>query len=76
MPSNPVPRDAFVFGGGYEAVRGRRRWRNVDATRLYEWDEAHGHFEVYNARGAHLGVAAARSPRLVMPAVKGRRIDV
>ena len=55
---------------------GVQRWRNADATRLYEWDGRHGEIEVYNNRGEHLGAADAVTGILVKPPKKGRTIDV
>ena len=61
-----------------ERVRGRPkpRWRRHDGQRLYEWDTLHGHVEVYNSRGLHLGVADAVSGKLIEGPVAGRKIDV
>ncbi len=55
---------------------GPSRWRSGDGKRLYEWDALHGHVEVYDARGYHLGVADAMTGELIGKAVRGRRIDV
>jgi hypothetical protein len=38
-------------------------------------DELHGEFEVYNARGKHLGVVDLEG-KWIKEAVKGRKIDV
>lgn len=43
--------------------------------RLYTWDGLHGEFEVFTARGQHLGTVDATG-RYTKPAVKGRKIDV
>jgi len=49
----PIPQPSIL--DGYKRVGGRKRWRNEDGTRLFEWDGRHGEVEVYNARGWHLG---------------------
>jgi len=41
------------------AREGETRWRSADGKRLYKWDSLHGHFEVYNKRGRHVGVVDA-----------------
>jgi hypothetical protein len=55
---------------------GRRRYRDREVKRIYEWDSLHGEWEVYNTRGRHLGVADAVTGELIKDAVRGRRIDV
>lgn len=71
-----LPEDSFLRS--LERVRGRPRprWRSKNGQRLYEWDARHGHVEVYNSRGHHLGVADAVRGKLIGPAVAGRKIDV
>ncbi|QYK47103.1 MAG: hypothetical protein KF838_09945 [Phycisphaeraceae bacterium] len=59
---------------GFDKVHGRQRWRGPDG-RLYEWDRRHGHVEMYNANGRHLGVLDS-SGKSIKHAVKGRVIDV
>jgi hypothetical protein len=72
----PVPDTSFLRN--LERVRGRPqpRWRGANGQRLYEWDARHGHVEVYNSRGHHLGVADATSGKLIGAPVAGRKIDV
>jgi hypothetical protein len=33
----------------------RRRWRDQQAGRIYEWDSQHGTVEVYDNQGRHVG---------------------
>lgn len=56
--------------------RGRKRWRDLRAKLLYEWDELHGELEVYNEQGKHQGVVEPYGGTLIKGAVKGRKIDV
>lgn len=72
----PVPDASFLHK--HERIRGRPnpRWRSLDGQRLFEWDARHGHVEVYNYRGYHLGIADALSGKLIGAPVAGRRIDV
>ncbi|MGO9744387.1 MAG: colicin E3/pyocin S6 family cytotoxin [Roseiarcus sp.] len=70
----PIPKPCIL--DGYERIPGRKRWRNDDGARLFEWDGLHGEVEVYNARGWHLGVMHPVTGEWIKPAVKGRRIDV
>lgn len=58
------------------APDGRKRWRNARHDRYYTWDDVHGHIEVFNKRGRHLGVLHAVTGDVVGDAVSGRRIDV
>jgi hypothetical protein len=55
---------------------GVNRWRNEGGDRFYEYDRLHGHVEVYNKRGYHLGVLDAQTGRRIGDPVPGRRIDV
>lgn len=74
-----VPRPKPCFLDGQEpcgSPGGRKRWRNRRHDRYYEWDELHGHIEVYNKRGRHLGVLHAVTGTFIDAAVPGRRIDV
>lgn len=75
MSRKPPPRDGFVETLERVPRQGTTRWRNKDGDRFYEWDALHGEFEVYNARGLHLGVVNEQGV-LIKEAVKGRRIDV
>ncbi|GGJ88962.1 hypothetical protein GCM10010123_18180 [Pilimelia anulata] len=75
--SVPLPRPSFLdTQEAIGAPHGRRRWRNRRGDRLYEWDALHGHVEVYNRRGRHMGVLDAVTGVTVGEAVPGRRIDV
>ncbi|WP_084258529.1 colicin E3/pyocin S6 family cytotoxin [Saccharomonospora iraqiensis] len=58
------------------APNGYKRWKNERGDRYYEWDHTHGHIEVYNKRGRHLGVADPVTGEWIKSAVRGRRIDV
>ena len=60
---------------GLERVR-TNRWISDDRKRLYEWDNLHGHIEVYNERGYHLGIAEPIKGELIGKAIKGRKIDI
>ncbi|EHK82134.1 colicin E3/pyocin S6 family cytotoxin [Rhodococcus pyridinivorans] len=55
---------------------GEQRWSNHDGSRLYEYDRLHGHIEVYNKRGRHLGVLDATTGEFIGDPVPGRKIDV
>lgn len=72
----PVPKAGFVERLERVARTGSTRWRSEDKRRLYEWDHLHGHFEVYDRRGNHLGVADAATGEIIGDAVAGRTIDV
>lgn len=75
----PVPRPDPSFLDSQERLgyrNGQALWRSSDRQRLYVWDSLHGHIEVYNARGHHLGVADAVTGTLIGLPVRGRRIDV
>ena len=67
-----------VFLEAQERVprKGAPRWRNSDGSRLWEWDQVHGHIEGYNARGQHVGVFDGQTGERIALAVRGRRIDV
>lgn len=71
----PAPRSGFVAELERLKRDGDRRWRSEDG-RLYEWDELHGEWEVYNSQGYHLGAADGMTGRMIKPARKDRRIDV
>lgn len=73
-----IPRPSPCFLDGLEKFPGRvpARWRSRDGSRLYEWDHLHGHIEVYNRRGLHLGVLDAVTGERIGLAVRGRRISV
>lgn len=77
MPGKPRPRPGFLDGQiPCGAPGGRSRWRNERGDRYYEWDSLHGHIEVYNKRGRHLGVLDGVTGQLIGNPVPGRRIDV
>lgn len=46
---------------GYGGGKLRRRWKDSDSGRLYEWDYLHGRVEVYDKRGKHLYEADAKT---------------
>lgn len=73
-----LPPKEGPFLRGLERIprQGRSRWRNPDASRLYEWDSLHGELEVYTMRGRHLGSVNPHTGALIKHAVKGRTIDV
>jgi hypothetical protein len=52
------------------------RWLSERGDRIYVWDGFHGHLEVYNKRGLHLGVADPLTGAMIASAVPGRSIDV
>ncbi len=56
-------------------LNGRKRWRDDQTKRIFEYDSQHGELEVYNQRGRHLGVADVRTGEIIKPAIKGRRIS-
>lgn len=58
------------------ARKGGQRWRGPDGDRWYEWDRLHGHVEVYDKRGNHLGAADPMTGQLIGRAKPGRTIDV
>lgn len=70
------PRPSFLDQQVKLSRAGGPRWRSADRERIYEWDSLHGHIEVYDRRGLHRGAADALTGELILPAVKGRRIDV
>jgi hypothetical protein len=71
-----VPKTSFLRTcESLGAVNGKKRWRSLDSTRLYEWDSLHGEIEVYNKRGDHLGVLDSDGV-FIKNAIKGRTIDV
>jgi hypothetical protein len=72
-----VPDSEFIKDLEYLGAQGgRRRYRDRNHDRIYEWDSLHGELEVYNNRGRHLGVAEAETGEMIKDAVRGRRIDV
>lgn len=56
--------------------KGTPRWTSQDGQRLFEWDHTHGHIEVYNSRGRHIGVIEPETGNEISGAVRGRSIDV
>ena len=76
---SPVSRPEGDFLSRQERIgrkKGPARWRNGDGTRLYEWDALHGHVEIYNKRGRHVGVGDPMTGVQIGVAVRGRTIDV
>ncbi|MFI6776670.1 colicin E3/pyocin S6 family cytotoxin [Nocardia sp. NPDC050412] len=55
---------------------GSQRWRSPDGKRIFTYDHLHGHIEVFNRRGVHMGVADVRTGQWIDEPVPGRRIDV
>ncbi|WP_182704914.1 colicin E3/pyocin S6 family cytotoxin [Thermomonospora cellulosilytica] len=77
MPYIPRPTPCFLDQQvACGAPGGSKRWRNERGDRYYEWDPFHGHIEVYNKRGRHLGVLDAVTGRMIKGPVPGRKIDV
>ena len=77
MSGIPIPRPSYLDTlESCGARNGHKRWRNARGDRYYEWDALHGHIEVYNKRGRHLGVLDAKTGVRIADEVKGRRIDV
>lgn len=77
MAGVPLPKPCFLdTQQSCGAYNKRKRWRNARGDRYYEWDALHGHIEVYNKRGNHLGVLDAVTGQMIGGAVRGRRIDV
>ncbi|WP_197739596.1 colicin E3/pyocin S6 family cytotoxin [Mycolicibacterium sp. P1-18] len=72
----PRPPNDFLSRQEKFTWRGESRWRNTAGNRIYTYDQLHGHVEVYNRRGRHLGVLDVMSGEGIGDAVKGRRIDV
>ncbi|WP_130292871.1 colicin E3/pyocin S6 family cytotoxin [Pseudonocardia sediminis] len=75
----PIPEGCYLKSGDVEYlgfVHGSQRWRSRDEPRLYTWDRQHGHIELFNKRGRHLGVLDAFTGAMIGPPVPGRRIDV
>lgn len=58
------------------APHGRKRWRDLDTGRLYEYDSQHGELEMYNNRGKHLGVVDVITGAVIKTPIRGRKIDV
>ena len=52
----------------------RQRWKDEDGT-IFEWDYQHGHVEVYDWRGKHVGAFDAESGRQVSEAVTTRHVE-
>lgn len=75
MTNIPPPTEGFVESLTRVARANQQRWVDDSGKRIYTWDRLHGEFEVFNARGHHLG-AVDVSGKFVKPPVKGRRIDV
>jgi len=73
----PVPKPSYLDDFQVWRVSGGRKvWRNRAGDRYYTWDSQHGEIEVFNTRGAHLGVLHAITGQVIKPPVKGRRLNV
>jgi hypothetical protein len=72
----PPPKSGFIAALRKLPNRVPPRWTNADGSRMYEWDRLHGEWEVYNARGRHLGAASAATGVMIKAARKDRSIDV
>jgi hypothetical protein len=71
------PRPCYLDGmESCGAPGGHKRWRNAKHDRLFTWDNVHGHIEVFDRRGHHVGVVHAVTGEFIGRAVRGRRIDV
>lgn len=77
MARIPLPSPSYLDGCDYLGyIRGDRRWRSKDGTRLYTWDALHGEIEVFNRRGRHIGVADPVAGDIIEGPINGRRIHV
>ncbi|MGU3497726.1 colicin E3/pyocin S6 family cytotoxin [Mycobacterium sp. C31M] len=78
MQGHYVPRNPpdFLSEQAELPWRGESRWRDTSDQRIYTYDRRHGHVEVYNKRGNHLGVLDVVTGEKIGDAVKGRKIDV
>lgn len=76
MSGKPIPKPSFldqcILLGAFD---GQKRWRSIDLKRLYTWDSLHGEIEIFNSRGAHLGVLNPEG-EFIKSAKKGRKINV
>lgn len=52
----------------------RQRWKDDDGN-IFEWDYQHGHVEVYDRRGNHVGGFDAESGKMVSEAVTTRHVE-
>ena len=52
----------------------RQRWKDEDGT-IFEWDYQHGHLEVFDRRGKHLGGFDPDTGRQLSRAVATRRVE-
>ncbi len=62
-------RGKTLYGGGL-----RRRWL-TPLGQILEWDYRHGHVEVYDARGRHVGEFDPETGEQRGNAVPGRKVD-
>ena len=53
----------------------RRRWRDPQAGRIYEWDSQHGTVEAYDDRGRHLGEFDPSSGERLKEPDRSRRVE-
>ena len=76
MAQIPMPEDCFLRGLESPFTRGGEKvYRSPKGKYLYTWDAMHGHVEVFDAHGYHIGVVD-KSGRLIGDDVPGRKIDV
>ncbi len=52
----------------------RQRWKDDDGT-IFEWDHQHGHVEMYDKGGHHLGGFHTESGKQVSVAVGTRHVE-
>lgn len=78
VPGQYIPRQPPDFLSEQEELpwNGESRWRSACGKRIYTYDQLHGHIEVYNKRGKHLGELDVETGEKIAPAKKGRSIDV
>ncbi|MBV8457212.1 MAG: hypothetical protein JO122_11425 [Acetobacteraceae bacterium] len=53
----------------------RRRWRDEQTGRIFEWDSQHGTVEVYDHHGRHLGEFDAIDGRQLQGPDPSRRVE-
>ena len=53
----------------------RRRWRDQQAGRIYEWDSQHGTVEAYDDRSRHLGEFDPSSGERLKKPDRNRRVE-
>lgn len=76
MPESTGPSESPVWSDLEGHRDGIRKSGFGGRLRYYEWDYTHGHIEVYNSRGEHIGVMDAKSGVLDgSKAVPGRTLS-